>query len=123
MNTSVRCACDQAICQRTTNQQFHLVRIPDGPLTRDCFKLAVAAVPGLKDGEVLLKNRLVSVDAANRAWMHGATYRDATRGRHGDGGARAWGKSSTRATRDSRSETWRSVTAAGRNTPPFRERP
>jgi NADPH-dependent curcumin reductase CurA len=59
------------------NRQFHLVRLPDGPLTRDCFKPAVAAVPEPKDGEVLLKARLISVDAANRAWMQGATYRDA----------------------------------------------
>jgi NADPH-dependent curcumin reductase CurA len=59
------------------NQQFHLVRIPDGPLTRDCFSLAVAAMPEPKDGEVLLKSRLISIDAANRAWMQGATYRDA----------------------------------------------
>jgi hypothetical protein len=59
------------------NQQFHLVRLPDGPLTRDCFKRVATAVPDLKDGEVLLKTRLISVDAANRAWMQGATYRDA----------------------------------------------
>ena len=60
-----------------TNRQFHLVRLPDGPLTGDCFRLAEAAIPEPKDGEVLLKARLVSVDAANRAWMQGATYRDA----------------------------------------------
>src|SRR5512139_3185741 len=77
MNTSVRCACGPGDLSATTNQQFHLVRIPDGPLTRDCFTLAVAAVPGLKDGEVLLRTRFMSVDAANRAWMQGATYRDA----------------------------------------------
>jgi len=49
MNTSVRCACGPGDLSATTNRQFHLVRIPDGPLTHDCFKLAVAAVPGLKD--------------------------------------------------------------------------
>jgi NADPH-dependent curcumin reductase CurA len=32
-------------------------------------------VPG--DGELLLKTRLISLDAANRAWMQGATYRAA----------------------------------------------
>jgi NADPH-dependent curcumin reductase CurA len=72
-----RCACGPGDLSATTNQQFHLVRIPDGPLTSDCFRLAVAAIPGLKDGEVLLKTRFISVDAANRAWMQGATYRDA----------------------------------------------
>lgn len=60
-----------------TNRQFQLVRIPDGPLTFDCFRLAIAAIPAPKDGEVLLKIRFMSVDAANRAWMQGATYRDA----------------------------------------------
>lgn len=60
-----------------TNQQFHLVRIPDGPLTRDCFKLESAAIPELKEGEVLLKTLYMSIDAANRAWMQGVTYRDA----------------------------------------------
>jgi hypothetical protein len=59
------------------NQQFQIVRIPDGPLTRDCFRLVVVPVPEPKDGEVLLKTRFMSVDAANRAWMQGATYRDA----------------------------------------------
>jgi len=61
----------------STNRQFHLARLPDGPLTRDCFRLAEAAIPEPKDGEVLLKARYMSVDAANRAWMQGATYRDA----------------------------------------------
>jgi len=61
----------------STNRQFHLVRLPDGPLTRDCFRLAKAAIPEPKEGEVLLKARYMSVDAANRAWMQGATYRDA----------------------------------------------
>jgi hypothetical protein len=60
-----------------TNRQFHLVRLPDGPLTRDCYRLVEAAVPEPKDDEVFLKARLMSVDAANRAWMQGATYRDA----------------------------------------------
>ena len=36
-----------------------------------------AAVPEPKDGEALLRVQLISLDAANRAWMHGATYRAA----------------------------------------------
>ena len=35
------------------------------------------SVPEPKDGEVLLRTRYISLDAANRAWMHGATYRAA----------------------------------------------
>ena len=34
-------------------------------------------MPKAKDGEVLLRNRYISLDAANRASMHGATYREA----------------------------------------------
>ena len=60
-----------------TNRQFHIARLPDGPLTRDCFSLAEAAIPEPKEGEVLLKTRYMSIDAASRAWMQGATYRDA----------------------------------------------
>ena len=35
------------------------------------------ADPEPGDGEVLLRVRYISLDAANRAWMHGATYRAA----------------------------------------------
>src|SRR5262249_50971291 len=41
------------------------------------FKLTSAAIPEPKDGEALLRVRYISLDAANRAWMHGATYRSA----------------------------------------------
>jgi NADPH-dependent curcumin reductase CurA len=54
-----------------------LARIPSGPLTPDCFHLRTGDIPSPGDGEVLLKGRYVSLDAANRAWMQGATYRDA----------------------------------------------
>jgi len=60
---------------------------------------------------VLLKSRLISIDAANRAWMQGATYRDAL----GAGtvmAARGVGEVIESATRTSRPETWRSATAA-----------
>jgi hypothetical protein len=60
-----------------TSRKFELVHIPDGPLTHDCFRLECAAIPEPKEGEVLLKTLYMSIDAANRAWMQGATYRDA----------------------------------------------
>jgi len=34
-------------------------------------------VPQVGEGEVLMRTRLISLDAANRAWMQGATYRSA----------------------------------------------
>lgn len=54
MNENVRCACGHPDLSASTNRQFHLVRIPDGPRTRDCFKLAIAAIPEPKDGGITL---------------------------------------------------------------------
>ncbi len=60
-----------------TNRQFMLARIPNGPLTEDCFHLRTGDIPSPGEGDVLLRSLYVSLDAANRAWMQGATYRDA----------------------------------------------
>ena len=59
------------------NRQILLVEKPVGKLGPEHFKLTNAAIPEPKDGEALLRVRYVSLDAANRAWMHGATYRSA----------------------------------------------
>ena len=61
----------------TVNRQILLVEKPNGKLRPEHFKLTDGAVPEPKDGEVLVRTRLISLDAANRAWMHGATYRSA----------------------------------------------
>jgi NADPH-dependent curcumin reductase CurA len=53
------------------------VERPSGKLGPEHFKLVTGVVPEPKDGEALLRTRLISLDAANRAWMHGATYRSA----------------------------------------------
>ena len=60
-----------------TNRQVLLVEKPTGKLGPQHFKLTEAAIPTPKDGEALLRVRYISLDAANRAWMHGATYRSA----------------------------------------------
>lgn len=60
-----------------TNRQIHIVELPKGKLGPEHFRLADAAIPAPKDGELLLRTRLISLDAANRAWMQGATYRAA----------------------------------------------
>ena len=60
----------------TVNRQILLVEKPTGKLGPEHFKLSKAGIPEPNDGEVLLKVRYISLDAANRAWMHGATYRD-----------------------------------------------
>src|SRR6201995_3574784 len=61
----------------SVNRQILLVEKPSGKLGPEHFKLINAAVPEPKDGEALLRVRYISLDAANRAWMHGATYRSA----------------------------------------------
>src|SRR5947208_7392929 len=61
----------------TVNRQVLLVEKPTGKLGPEHFKLVNGSIPEPKDGEVLVKARYISLDAANRAWMHGATYRSA----------------------------------------------
>ena len=59
------------------NRQIVLEQLPQGPLSTGCFRLVEAERPVPQDGEVLLRTRYISLDAANRAWMQGATYRAA----------------------------------------------
>jgi hypothetical protein len=60
------------------NRQIVLDRLPQGDkLAPEHFRLTDAARPTAGEGEVLLRTRFISLDAANRAWMQGATYRSA----------------------------------------------
>jgi hypothetical protein len=59
------------------NRQILLVEKPTGKLAPEHFKMSEGAIPEPRDGEALLRVRYISLDAANRAWMHGATYRAA----------------------------------------------
>lgn len=64
-----------------TNRQIVLDRLPGGErLAPEHFALNTAERPTPGDGEVLLRTRYISLDAANRAWMQGATYRSALQG-------------------------------------------
>jgi NADPH-dependent curcumin reductase CurA len=60
-----------------TNRQILLVEKPTGKLAPEHFRMVEGTIPEARDGEALLRVRLISLDAANRAWMHGATYRAA----------------------------------------------
>jgi hypothetical protein len=60
-----------------TNRQIILTELPQGKLQPSHFRLGAGAVPSPADGEVLVRARYISLDAANRAWMQGATYRAA----------------------------------------------
>ncbi len=59
------------------NHQVILAEKPRGKLALENFQFAEAEIPKPGDGEVLVKARYVSLDAANRAWMQGVTYRAA----------------------------------------------
>ncbi len=61
-----------------TNRQIVLDRLPGAErLAVEHFAVREGERPTADEGEVLLKARYVSLDAANRAWMQGATYRSA----------------------------------------------
>jgi NADPH-dependent curcumin reductase CurA len=59
------------------NRQILLNEVPRGKLAPEHFRLVETQTSAPADGEVLLRVRYISLDAANRAWMQGATYRDA----------------------------------------------
>src|SRR5215212_3132269 len=65
------------LMSNNVNRQILLIEKPAGKLGPEHFKLSQAAMPEPRDGEALLRVRYISLDAANRAWMHGATYRAA----------------------------------------------
>lgn len=54
------------------NRRFTLVRRPDGAPVAADFRLEVAAVPPLADGEVLVRNVYASLDPAIRGWLDDA---------------------------------------------------
>lgn len=59
------------------NRQVLLLETPPGKLGTEHFRLADAPMPVPADGEALVRVRYLSLDAASRAWMQGATYRSA----------------------------------------------
>jgi len=60
----------------TKNLQFVLRDLPKNKLEPDHFELVEQDMPVPGNGEALVKVRYISLDAANRAWMQGRTYRD-----------------------------------------------
>lgn len=59
------------------NRQWVLARRPADQLVRDDFALLEVPARAPQDGEVACRVLWLSIDAANRAWMQGATYRSA----------------------------------------------
>ena len=60
-----------------TNRQISIAELPKDALAPDHFKMSEVEMPVPGEGEVLLRVILMSIDAANRSWMKGATYRAA----------------------------------------------
>ena len=60
-----------------TNRRVLLADMPAGKLGVEHFRMDEAPMPVAVDGEVLVRVLYLSLDAANRAWMQGATYRAA----------------------------------------------
>jgi hypothetical protein len=52
------------------NKQILLNKRPQKIMTPDDFKLEIVDIPTIKDGEVLLKNSYLSIDAGFRFWMN-----------------------------------------------------
>lgn len=61
----------------TAYQRFVIAQLPKGPLALDHFRLEEGVLPPLEPGHVSVRVILISQDAANRAWLQGATYRGA----------------------------------------------
>ncbi len=59
------------------NRQWLYAKQPVGKIGPDTFQWTETAIPVPRDGEVLVRTRMLSLDPANRAWMMGKTYRDA----------------------------------------------
>ena len=59
------------------NTQVILVEKPTGKLDESHFEVRQSPLPTPDDGQLLVRNVLLSQDAANRAWMQGPTYRAA----------------------------------------------
>jgi NADPH-dependent curcumin reductase CurA len=59
------------------NRQIIVRELPKCALSEAHFELREAERPAVGEGEALVRTILMSIDAANRAWMKGATYREA----------------------------------------------
>jgi NADPH-dependent curcumin reductase len=56
------------------NRQWLLARRPDGALKDSDFTFVEAEAPAPAEGEVLIRNLILSCDPTQRAWIAGDTY-------------------------------------------------
>ena len=57
------------------NRQWVFLRNPEGAVTPEIFERREDAVPEVSANNILVRNRVLSLDPANRMWMRGPTYR------------------------------------------------
>lgn len=58
-----------------SNRQFLLAKRPSGAVRRDDFTYQEVPVPALADGQIMLRNKYLSLDPAMRGWMNeGKSY-------------------------------------------------
>jgi NADPH-dependent curcumin reductase CurA len=60
-----------------TSRQIRIRELPKGTLTPEHYEMVEVDRPSPAEGEALLRVIVMSIDAANRAWLQGATYRAA----------------------------------------------
>ena len=58
------------------NKQIFLKETPQGKLANSHFKTISSDIASPDNGKALVETLYISIDAANRAWMQGRTYRD-----------------------------------------------
>jgi len=61
------------------NRQWTLARRPQGAVRAEDFRLVEGPAPTPSDGEVLVRNLLLSCDPTQRGWMAADTYLPAVR--------------------------------------------
>ena len=57
------------------NQQIYLKSSPINKLLEEHFEIKISNVENLNNDQILVEIIYISIDAANRAWMQGRTYR------------------------------------------------
>ena len=60
----------------TKNTQVYLKETPNGKLSKSHFEIKITSIKPPLTREVLIEIEYISIDAANRAWMQGRTYRE-----------------------------------------------
>src|SRR5437867_3053023 len=60
-----------------SNRRWRVAAIPSEQLASSHFDLETADRPEVPDGQVLCRVLWISIDAAQRAWFQGDTYRSA----------------------------------------------